>query len=206
MLLSNFGTSCILIDTTGVKILKLLEGDYNKVFLLTMDNGDQVIARLPNPNAGSNFYTIASEIATRRFIQLTCDIPMPRLCDWDLRDRNTVGSEWIIEEKATGQPLRKFWSTMDRQAQLDIVQQIVDLEAKLASVKFARHGSIYLKRWLQSRGLIFAAMHGEGVLVNATESGHRKEFLREYAIGPSTERKLYRGPGDLTKQFRGPCK
>lgn len=52
----------------GVKVLKCVEGQFNKAFLLTMSNGFEIIARLPNPNAGPAFYTTASEVATRHFV------------------------------------------------------------------------------------------------------------------------------------------
>jgi hypothetical protein len=33
-----------------------------------MDDGDEVVAKLPNPNAGPPFYTLSSEVATRHFV------------------------------------------------------------------------------------------------------------------------------------------
>lgn len=33
-----------------------------------MDNGDEVVAELPNPNEGHAFYATASEVATRDFV------------------------------------------------------------------------------------------------------------------------------------------
>jgi hypothetical protein len=53
---------------TGVQILKCIEGLHNKAFILTMDNGAQVFAKLPNPNAGPACYTTASEVATRQMV------------------------------------------------------------------------------------------------------------------------------------------
>lgn len=35
-----------------VEIKKVPEGNFNKAFLLTMDDGNEVIAKIPNPNAG----------------------------------------------------------------------------------------------------------------------------------------------------------
>jgi hypothetical protein len=40
----------------------------NKAYILTMDNGTEVLAKLPNPCAGPSFYTTASEVATRAFV------------------------------------------------------------------------------------------------------------------------------------------
>jgi hypothetical protein len=49
-------------------VQKLPEGNYNKVFLLTMSDGQQAVAKVPNPNAGRPFYTTASEVATMDFV------------------------------------------------------------------------------------------------------------------------------------------
>ena len=40
---------------------------HNKAFILTMDNGVEVLAKLPNPSAGPAFYTT---VATRTFVSL----------------------------------------------------------------------------------------------------------------------------------------
>ncbi|KAI9709410.1 MAG: hypothetical protein M1812_007687 [Candelaria pacifica] len=63
-------------EATGSKscigIEKYYDGMYNKVFLLTMDDGVEVVAKLPNPNAGRPHYTIASEVATMDFVRILC--------------------------------------------------------------------------------------------------------------------------------------
>lgn len=51
-----------------VKVVKVSEGQFNKVFLLGMDDGREVIAKLPNPNAGRPHFTTASEVATMNFV------------------------------------------------------------------------------------------------------------------------------------------
>lgn len=48
----------------GIRATKFREGEYNKAFLLAMDNGAEVVAKIPNPNAGPAYYTTASEVAT----------------------------------------------------------------------------------------------------------------------------------------------
>lgn len=51
-----------------VAVKKLPEGNFNKVFLMTMDDGKEVIAKLPNPNAGRPCFTTASEVATMSYV------------------------------------------------------------------------------------------------------------------------------------------
>lgn len=62
----------VLIDSLpGTQILKCQEGLYNKAFILTMDNGVELTAKLPCPAAGPQYYTTASEVATRTFVSLS---------------------------------------------------------------------------------------------------------------------------------------
>lgn len=51
-------------------VQKLPEGQYNKVFLLKMDDGKHVIAKVSNPNAGRPHYNTASEVATMDFVSM----------------------------------------------------------------------------------------------------------------------------------------
>lgn len=53
---------------TCVSIEKCPDGMHNKVLLLTMDDGTQAIAKVPNPNAGRPHFTTASEVATMDFV------------------------------------------------------------------------------------------------------------------------------------------
>jgi hypothetical protein len=54
-----------------VSVMKISEGQFNKVFLLAIDDGREVIAKLPNPNAGRPHFTTASELATMNFVYTT---------------------------------------------------------------------------------------------------------------------------------------
>jgi hypothetical protein len=64
----------IAIHATGskscIEVQKLPEGNFSKVFLLTMDDGKEVIAKLPNPNAGPQYFTTASEVATMDYVRI----------------------------------------------------------------------------------------------------------------------------------------
>ena len=53
-----------------VGIEKYPDGMYNKALLLTMDDGTQAVAKVPNPNAGQPHFTTASEVATMEFVSL----------------------------------------------------------------------------------------------------------------------------------------
>lgn len=51
-----------------VKFEKLAEGQQGKAFLLTMNDGREVVAKLPNPCGGRPHFTIASEVATMDYV------------------------------------------------------------------------------------------------------------------------------------------
>ena len=51
-----------------VSIKKFIDGMYNKAFLMTMDDGREVVAKVPNPNAGFPHLITASEVATMDFV------------------------------------------------------------------------------------------------------------------------------------------
>lgn len=51
-----------------ISIKKYPDGMFNKAFLMTMDDGREVVAKVPNPNAGVPHFTTASEVATMDFV------------------------------------------------------------------------------------------------------------------------------------------
>lgn len=52
-----------------VDITRLPEGNFSKVFLATMKDGQQLVVKIPNPNAGPAHFTTASEVATMQFVR-----------------------------------------------------------------------------------------------------------------------------------------
>lgn len=60
----------------GTRITKCVEGLHNKAFILKMDNGSEVFAKLPNPNARPAHFSVASEVATRELVRYS--VPFSR--------------------------------------------------------------------------------------------------------------------------------
>ena len=52
-----------------VHVKKSPDGMFNKSFLFTMQDGSQVVGKVPDPNAGRAHYTTASEVATMDFVE-----------------------------------------------------------------------------------------------------------------------------------------
>ncbi|KAH7356523.1 phosphotransferase enzyme family protein [Rhexocercosporidium sp. MPI-PUGE-AT-0058] len=166
-----------------VKIEKISEGQFNKVFLLTMDDGREAIAKLPNPNAGRPHFTTASEVATMNFLRNVLHLPIPRIYAWNSRlSDNPVGSEYIIMEKQSGVMLYDVWDTMKGSQKAEILKQVVGIEKALASTKFTKFGSLYYKQDLpQSESTEPLYVDGNG---NAVHSA-------EFEIGPTNHRSFF---------------
>ncbi|PYI11943.1 phosphotransferase enzyme family protein [Aspergillus sclerotiicarbonarius CBS 121057] len=167
-----------------VKITKLPEGAYNKTFLLVMDDGVEVIAKIPNPYIPQKFAT-ASEVATLDFLRNELDIPVPRVFAWSSRTDQPVGVEYIIMERAPGRELNKLWSAMDISDRVDIVSQLVGIQTKIAAVDFHSYGSLFYREDIED------GLHVPGI-------------VDRFCIGPSCEVRFWEGERRSMDQYRGP--
>lgn len=128
-----------------VNIVKLTEGASNKIFVLTMNDGFEVIARIPTPMAIAPTYTTASEVATMDYLRNRLLLPLPEVYAWDCnRDKNNpVGAEYIIMEKIEGVSLLNRWMLLSTEELGQVIEQIVHFESILLAVKFPKYGSLY---------------------------------------------------------------
>ncbi|PGH15192.1 hypothetical protein AJ79_02557 [Helicocarpus griseus UAMH5409] len=110
-----------------VRITKLAEGGFNKVFLLTMDDGQEVIARIPTPIAGPSHHTTASEVATMEFLGVILRVPVPRVFTYSA-----------------------IWLELSTEEMKDVLKQIIDIEKRMFSYKFPAYGSLYYKHDAQA--------------------------------------------------------
>ncbi|KAM5465080.1 hypothetical protein MauCBS54593_006715 [Microsporum audouinii] len=169
------------------QIIKMAEGGFNKVFLLTMDDGSEVIARIPTPIAGPRHLTTASEAATMQFLRGTLQIPVPRILAYSPTSDNPVGAEYIIMERLRGDGLGSRWLSLSTAEMADLMMQIVDIEKKIFNFRFPAYGSLYNRHDipLESRVDIQA---GEG----------------DFCIGPICKRQFWHGERADMKLDRGP--
>ena len=126
-------------------ITKLSEGSSNKVFLLTMDTGKQVVARIPHPQAGSAHYTTASEVATMHYLRKKLNIPVPRVFAYSSDSRNPVGSEYIIMEKVDGVNLSSHWDDFNVETRHNIVRALAEMLSRLFDARFSSLGCLFFK-------------------------------------------------------------
>ena len=125
------------------------------------------------------------------------DIPVPQILSWSCNSAdNLVEAEYIIEEKAPGVRLGSVWNRWPRDLKLKLITQVIDLEKRLTTITFDKHGCIYFYKDLRS--LIGDA---EDIL-----SAVENDALKEFAIGPLTTNELWNGTRKNMKLDRGPCK
>ncbi|CAP91172.1 Pc13g01030 [Penicillium rubens Wisconsin 54-1255] len=127
-----------------IAIKKYPDGMFNKAYLMCMDDGQEVIAKVPNPNAGVPHFTTASEVATMDFARKILDTPAPRVYTWNSQAKShPVGAEFIIMDKIKGVPLSQVWSTMKLPQKLQVLLAMTRLQKQWLSVTFSHYGSLY---------------------------------------------------------------
>ncbi|KAG6311519.1 hypothetical protein E4U22_002588, partial [Claviceps purpurea] len=163
-----------------LSIEKLPDGLYNRILLLTMDNGKEVVAKIPNPNAGRPHFTIASEVATMKFAREVLRTNLPQVYDWSSRAQDTpVGAEFILMEKVHGVELQQLWPKMTTEERWEVVKAVAAYQESWASVTFEQYGSLYFAEDFEGENI--------PALVYTNEKGERVEDSR-FVIGPSTSR------------------
>ncbi|PGH36873.1 hypothetical protein GX50_00331 [[Emmonsia] crescens] len=79
-----------------------------------MNNGKEVITKIPNPNANIPYYTTTSEVATKDFTRNILQTPAPHVYTWNAHvdENNPVGAEYIVMEKMPGVLLSKVLKSL----------------------------------------------------------------------------------------------
>jgi len=171
-------------------MIKLAEGSFNKVFLLTMNTGEQIVARIPHPNAGPACYTTASEVATMHYLRTKLELPIPKVIDYSCNATNPVGSEYILMERVTGVNLSKKWDALNEQKKNKIVDRLAQIQSKLLTVQFSSYGNLYFAADVD-KALCAPRMYNEPSPDDTT-----------YCIGSTTDSGFWEP--DRTAS-RGPC-
>ncbi|RAK89144.1 phosphotransferase enzyme family protein [Aspergillus costaricaensis CBS 115574] len=180
------GTQCVAMN-------KLCEGMFNKVFSLKMADGKEVLARIPNPNAGHPHYIVASEVATLEFLRANLKIPVPQVLSWSSSSQtNPVAAEYIIMEKAQGQQLSEVWYNMSEAQRFRLVRNLVHIERGLMEAKFTLHGSLYYRDTFP-QGRSIAALPGLDT-----------DIRSKYVFGPTTHRSFWEDEVENLDIDRGP--
>ena len=180
------------VECTGhvscTSIRKLAEGGASKVFLLTMEDGFEVVAKLPTPIAGPPHYLTSSEVATMEFLRQELSFPVPRIYGWNSSSSpttNPVGAEYIVMERVQGVELSHCWKTLNRKERLMIIKRLCEYESKLFTTTFSHYGSLYYRTDLSPE--------------QQTPQGER------WCVGPTADPSFWHGERQALDLKRGPC-
>ena len=121
---------------------KLDEGGFNRIFLITMHDGFQMIARIPYPVTVPKFHAVASEVATMSFLRANGG-PVPEVYGYSPTSDNAAKTEYIFMEYVLGTNLGDMWFDLGEQDIAYIMMQIARIEARLMSVALPAGGSLY---------------------------------------------------------------
>lgn len=138
------------VTMAGAPVCKIdkMEGGFSKALLITTEDGTEVIAKFPCPNAGRAIYSTASEAAVLQYVSSYTTIPVPKVLAWSADASNPIGAEYIIMEKAPGIQLFKVWDDITEADRLKLIKNLTHLERQLADIRFPAHGSLYFRHSL----------------------------------------------------------
>ncbi|KAJ3513593.1 hypothetical protein NLJ89_g2868 [Agrocybe chaxingu] len=132
-------------------IKKLTESEFHKDFLLSLDNGKEVIARLPLPNAAPPYLIAANQVASMDFARTRLHIPTPHVLAWSSDvSENAVESDFLITEKPEGIELGTIWNAMDSDMKRRVAQKIVEVEKSYMAALDGGFGAVYRRGDVES--------------------------------------------------------
>ncbi|KAF2004130.1 hypothetical protein P154DRAFT_485880 [Amniculicola lignicola CBS 123094] len=154
---------------------------------MTLQGDRELIARLPNPNAGPLHYTTASEVATIDYVRDRLQIPVPAVLAYDTqKESNGVGAEYIIMEKCPGVELSHVWDNLLGKQKMEIVKQLAAFTSRLSNAKFPYYGSLYYSKDIP---------HVSGTQIDS-----------KFSVGPTTSRTWFDDKRGEVDVIRGPWK
>ncbi|KAJ5799715.1 kinase-like protein [Penicillium psychrosexuale] len=176
-----------------IHITKIAEGGFNRVFLSTMEDGLEVIVKIPYPITGPKHYATASEAASMQYLR-SKGIPVPKMYGYSSSDTNPARVEYIIMEKASGVGLETRWLSMSKREQHKLASSFVEIEKKLFDLPFRSIGSIYFKK--------DAPVELQAALYIA--SAEKCEDSEIFCIGPTADYMFWHGRRAGLNLRRGP--
>lgn len=171
-----------------VKFMKLAEGGFNRTFLITMNCGFEMVARIPYPVTVPKFYAIASEVTTMRFLR-SCGLPVPKVYDYSPSPENAAKTEYIFMEYIRGLKLSDVWLEPEEPDIVLVLRQLVQLESHMMSIPFPAGGSLYYVDDLEK------VTGRKGIPL---EDGR-------FCVGPDARLHMWYGRRSYLNVDRGPC-
>lgn len=182
-----------------IDLVKIGEGGFNRAFLLTLEDGFQAVAKIPYNLSMPKKYATSSEVATLSFLR-SKGLPVPKVYGWSSTNENSIGTEYIIMEYASGIGLDAKWFDMTKAQQRDLTVEIVGMEKRMMSIPFGSIGSIYFKSEIPSSAQADLYLPG---------TPDPDDDCSKYCIGPVADYMFWHGQRSkfgLDSGLLGPCK
>ncbi|KAF2718973.1 hypothetical protein K431DRAFT_340316 [Polychaeton citri CBS 116435] len=168
-------------------------GGFNCTSLVTMQDGFEMIARVPYPMTEPKQLLVASEVATMGYLR-SCGIPIPEIYGYSVTSDNSAGTEYHFMEVNPAINLGDIWFELGETARTTIVRRLVELESRLFSLRFPASGSIYCSRDLDAASDRIKITSG-----SCSSNG-------QFCIVPDMNLALWYGGRLALDTFRGPYK
>ncbi|KDR66039.1 hypothetical protein GALMADRAFT_148205 [Galerina marginata CBS 339.88] len=169
-----------------LKAVKLEEGGYNEVFLISPKTGsshfnvvEPFVVRLPKGNTLLP-YQVMNEVNCISMISSRCpDIPVPALYDFS----SDVLGAFIAQEYVDGNPLSSSWNGYTEDEKQQVAQQIADIIVNMGEIHFDQIGS-----FTGDAGVLLGPTVEGSKLFKGRAKFHSREC---YDIGPYKNTKDY---------------
>lgn len=119
-----------------VSFKKLAEGGFNRTFLVSMQDGLEMIARIPYLTTEPRQLLVASEVATMDYLR-SRGVPILTIFGYSATANNPAGTEYIFMEVTAGTNLGNIWYQLGEAARTTVVRRLVELESQLLSLKIS---------------------------------------------------------------------
>ncbi|KAF2247950.1 hypothetical protein BU26DRAFT_519748 [Trematosphaeria pertusa] len=172
---------------------RLAEGGFNRVFILVLQDGFELIAKIPYHISRPEYYATASEAATLTFLRLQ-GLPVPEVYSYSATAESPVGAEYILMERAPGICLASRWLDLQDLEIRRLAHSFVELEKRLFQIPFSATGSLYFKKDIPYG--LQAPLYRE----------ERTAEADRFCIGPIADYMFWYGKRTGLKLNRGPWK
>ncbi|KAF1932981.1 uncharacterized protein M421DRAFT_399461 [Didymella exigua CBS 183.55] len=143
-----------------------------------MQDGFQLVGRIPYPATEPKHLVIASEVATMDLLRMH-GIPVPKIYSYSATSENPAGTEYIFIELVRGTNLGDIWFSLPEKARITVVTRLVELESRLFALLFLASGSLYYTKDLDDETRK-AEVFTTSTLCNGS-----------FCVGPDTRLSLY---------------
>ncbi|KAI0065704.1 hypothetical protein BV25DRAFT_1988809 [Artomyces pyxidatus] len=147
------------LDTHCVGMEWVAEGGFNQIYLVSLADGSQIVARLsfPFPHdqmTGAAFssqtevdraripYRLLVEVETIRYVALHTTVPVARIYAFDTKVSNPIGTPYMLQELLKGDNVGELWWNLSHPERDVMMASLGRVCGGLLSLKFTSYGCI----------------------------------------------------------------